>query len=377
MVPAEVHTLLALLGDARVAGGAVRDALLGVQPKDWDVATSLVPTAVQKLANDAGFAVLPTGLQHGTVTVMVNKMPLEVTTLRVDVDTDGRHAEVSFTDSWTLDAERRDLTMNSMFMDADGTVWDFFNGQADLANGVVKFVGSASKRVQEDFLRILRFFRFVGRMGSVVFDADAVRAIQRNATGLQKVSGERVWMELEKILTGNNLEEVLLSMQETGVLSVVGVSTPNVEAAVRANAMNARAETVLAALVDTVEVAEVVANAWKLSNHERTTLMFVTANSDNLHHLDHKVLVDWQKMVVVYGKDVTLELMRLTPNHAMVVSVDGWVVPVFPVNGQHMTTLGVKPGPEMGRKLKALKQAWLDSDFKLDLRKMMQMASTI
>ena len=223
MVPPQVRTLLDLLnlrsdyGDhARVAGGAVRDALLGVEPKDWDVATVLLPTEVMAMAERAGFDVIPTGLQHGTVTVVVDGMPLEVTTLRSDVETDGRHAEVEFVTDWKEDAARRDLTMNAMFMTVDGSVQDFFGGTEDLWEGRVRFVGHATDRIEEDFLRILRFFRFAGRMGVATFDVEALRAIKRLSPNLSRISGERVWMEMSKILSGNCVREVLERMEHAG-----------------------------------------------------------------------------------------------------------------------------------------------------------------
>ena len=183
----------------RVAGGAVRDLLAGVEPKDWDLATPLHPEEVIKSAEEAGFKVLPTGLQHGTVTVMVDGEPLEVTTLRVDVETDGRHADVEFTTDWKEDAARRDLTVNAMFLTMDGEVVDFFGGQQDLEDGRVRFVGNARERMAEDFLRILRFFRFHGRVGSGKFDEKDLLAIHDSTHGLAGISGERIWMEMQKI----------------------------------------------------------------------------------------------------------------------------------------------------------------------------------
>jgi tRNA nucleotidyltransferase/poly(A) polymerase len=374
MVPTQVRTLLDLLSDALVAGGAVRDALMGVEPKDWDVATSMLPEAVMEAATAAGFTVVPTGLKHGTVTVVVDGMPLEVTTLRKDVTTDGRHAEVEFVTSWETDGARRDLTMNAMFMDAEGFVNDMFGGADDLAAGTVRFVGHAAERLEEDYLRILRFFRFAGRMEVEHFDPEAMRAVARLSPNLSKVSGERVWMEMSKILTGPMLFEVLDRMRYSGVLSAVNVNSADVDKAVHVQVMGGSVVTVLAALAGTPDDALRVADTWKLSLKERYTLMHVATHADTAHTL---TLSDWKKRAVLDGKELTLEVMCLTSRRKWMDTLAKWTVPVFPLTGADILILGVKPGPEVGRKLRAAKALWLDSNFRLGKRKLLQLAATV
>lgn len=377
MVPASVHKVLNLLGDARVAGGAVRDSLMGVEPKDWDVATSLMPEAVLKAAKTQGWTTVfnDNSLAHGTVTLMVDGEPIEVTTLRVDEVTDGRHAEVSFTDDWKLDAARRDLTFNAMFMDADGEVEDFFNGVADLVEGRVRFVGNASARLQEDYLRVLRFFRFAGRMSASHWDMEALRAVKRNVNGLNRVSGERVWMELSKILTGPMVGEVLEQMVAHNVFDSLGFKDLDVEHAVLANWMGGKPETVLAALLDTPEAVEKATAEWKLSKAEREMAKFVASHTHDRVRVQNWTEMDWMKLMVMEGRERVLELLSLT-NHSVwkdeVLATRG--VPVFPLTGAALVNAGVKPGPDMGRRLKAAKQAWLDSDFTLSGKKLLQLA---
>ena len=191
--------LWAALPEARMVGGAVRDWLAGCAVADVDFAVPLPPETVMARARAAGLKVIPTGIAHGTVTVMTPDHSFEVTSLRRDVETDGRHAVVAFVDDWELDASRRDFTINAMSAAQDGTVFDYFGGREDLAAGRVRFVGTAAARIEEDYLRIFRFFRFFARYGRGAPDADAVAAITRLRDGAKSLSAERVWSELKRI----------------------------------------------------------------------------------------------------------------------------------------------------------------------------------
>jgi len=366
MVPRQVHRLAHLLSEGsdvtttRIAGGAVRDMLLGVEPKDWDMASTLLPEAVMDKAERAGYTVIPTGLQHGTVTVVVDGMPLEVTTLRADVDTDGRHADVEFITDWKEDAKRRDLTMNALFMDVDGIIFDYVDGVDDLKAGVVKFVGEPAERIQEDYLRILRYFRFVGRTGSTKFDSKALSAMLHLSPNLNKISGERVWMEMSKILTGNMLGDVLLHMEMTNVLAAIGISNPDIIMAVRANEMGGSAATVLAALVDRKDIAQSCAEAWKLSKSEQKVLHFVAGNAFTAFA---KTLDQWKVLVVEYGKDLVTEAMCLTTKTGWIRAINDWDVPVFPLTGNDVMATGMKAGPEVGQMLTMCKSYWVGTNY--------------
>ena len=213
--------VLAALPGARAVGGAVRDHLAGRAIHDVDVAVPLPPGTTSRLLRAAGLKVVETGLQHGTVTAVLDRQPVEVTSLRRDVVTDGRHAEVAWTADWEEDAARRDFTINAMSMSADGKVHDFFGGRADLAAGRVRFVGDARQRLAEDYLRALRFFRFWARYGRGEPDADAMAAIREAVPGLARLSVERVWMEMKRLLAAEDPSLALQLMANTGVLPAI------------------------------------------------------------------------------------------------------------------------------------------------------------
>jgi len=212
--------LAALTADgavARFVGGCVRDAVLGRAVKDIDLATTDEPKTVIEKLERAGLKAVPTGIAHGTVTAVAEKQPFEITTLRRDVETDGRHATVAFTDDWIADAARRDFTFNAMFCDADGTLYDPFDGRVDLESGRVRFVGDAKKRIEEDVLRLLRFFRFTAWVGHPPHDVEAVAACREFAPKLVTLSGERVRNELLKLLAAPDPLPALALMDELDV----------------------------------------------------------------------------------------------------------------------------------------------------------------
>ena len=214
-------------------GGAVRDDLLGRPVADVDFASPLSPAAVITRLAAAGIRTVPTGLAHGTVTAIIGARGFEITTLRRDIETDGRHAVVAFTDDWEKDAARRDFTINAMSMAADGKVYDYFGGRADLLAGKVRFVGNAAARISEDYLRVLRYFRFFARYSKGEPDAGAVSAITRLRDGVNRLSVERVWSELKYILSADDPSMALGIMQSTGVLELIIPEGSDVAAANR------------------------------------------------------------------------------------------------------------------------------------------------
>ncbi|CAH2247064.1 CCA tRNA nucleotidyltransferase 1, mitochondrial [Pelobates cultripes] len=206
--------------EIRIAGGAVRDLLVGNQPHDVDFATTATPDQMKAMFLKAGIRMINNkGEKHGTVTARIDDQNFEITTLRVDLQTDGRHAEVQFTTDWKGDAERRDLTINSMFLGFDGTLYDYFNGYEDLQKRCIRFVGDPAQRIQEDYLRILRYLRFYGRISEKpgIHTTATLDAIKENAPGLSGISGERIWVELKKILEGNHVNHLIQIIYELGV----------------------------------------------------------------------------------------------------------------------------------------------------------------
>ena len=210
--------------DIRIVGGAVRDILFGIKPKDVDLSTNAKPSEMIELFKQNNIHYIETGLQHGTLTVHVNKRDFEVTTLRIDAETDGRHAKVEFTHDWKLDAERRDLTFNAMSLGLDGSLYDYFGGREDLSKRRVRFVGDPRLRIQEDYLRILRYFRFYGRISLEEdnHDQETLNIIQECAEGLKKIAVERIWMEFSQILTGNYAPRLVSRMYELNVAHSIG-----------------------------------------------------------------------------------------------------------------------------------------------------------
>ncbi len=203
-----------------LAGGCVRDRLLGRIPKDYDIATTAHPEQVLNLFRKGGFKVIPTGIDHGTVTLVMDGEPIEITTLRRDVETDGRRAVVAFGNTFAEDAERRDFTINALYMDRQGAIHDFHQGQEDIRNGRLRFVGEADARIREDYLRIMRLFRFWGRFGFQP-DPGALDAVEQLCPGIAQISQERITSELIAILSGEHVAHILGTMISTGVMAVI------------------------------------------------------------------------------------------------------------------------------------------------------------
>ena len=334
--------------ELRIVGGAVRDIALGKTPKDIDLATDATPDEMIAILDKAGIKHKPTGLEHGTLTAILDSEPFEITTLRADTETDGRHAEVEFVTNWEEDAKRRDLTYNAMSMDMEGNVFDYFNGMDDLQDKVSKFVGDAEQRITEDYLRILRYFRFQGRLSTPTWDEDTLKAISSNTSGLQKISAERIWQEMSKVLAGNNVANILDHMTKTGVSKVIGLSTNDLSKVKD----NGNSIVALAQMGNTVDIAK----RWRLSNNESALLDFLVKNKNN--SLDQKKVEDM--IADGINKDLISALATLQGKD---VNIDA-EVPNFPVTGADLIATGMKPGPEIGAKLGQLKQEWKQSNFK-------------
>ena len=334
--------------ELRIVGGAVRDLALDKTPKDIDLATDATPDEMMAILDKAGIRHIPSGLDHGTITAILDKEPYEITTLRADTETDGRHAEVEFVKSWEEDAKRRDLTYNAMSMDMEGNLFDYFGGMDDLQDKVSKFVGDAEERIKEDYLRILRYFRFQGRLSTPTWDEDTLKAISSNTSGLAKVSSERIWQEMSKVLSGQNVANVLDHMTKTGVSKVIGLSTNDLSKVKD----NGNSIVALAQMGNTVDIVK----RWRLSNNESALLDFLVKNKNN--SLDQKKVEDM--IADGISKDLISALATLQGKD---VNIDA-EVPNFPVTGADLIANGMKPGPEMGAKLGQLKQKWKDSNFK-------------
>jgi poly(A) polymerase/tRNA nucleotidyltransferase (CCA-adding enzyme) len=356
-----LQRILAVLPDARIVGGAVRDALVGAPVADIDLATPEPPEVSQARLADAGLRVLPTGLAHGTVTAISNDRPFEITTLRRDVSTDGRHAEVAWTTDWRADAARRDFTINAMSLDRRGSVHDYFEGRADLAAGTVRFVGDPATRIAEDYLRSLRYFRFFARYAKGPPDAAATAAIRDAVPGLARLSAERVWSELKRILAAPDPAGAVGLMAELGVLAAImpeGAAPARLTALLAANAPPDPLLRVAALLT-----GDAAAFGARLSLARAETDRLVAlragalprpdASDADLRRLladeDGAVLID--RTFVAGGAGPAWESLRAriaaTPR------------PIFPLEGRDALALGAAPGPAIGVALRQTRAAWL------------------
>ena len=352
----------ALDGQVRLVGGVVRDTLAGVATKDIDLATPLAPEAVMAALKAAGLKSVPTGLAHGTVTAVAEGRPFEITTLRRDVATDGRHAEVAFTDDWQEDAARRDFTINALYADpATGDVFDYFSGVADLNAGIVRFIGAPLQRIAEDHLRILRFFRFYARFGSDGPDAASLSACQARANDLMALSRERIAMELLALLALPNPAPTLALMIEGGIFVPVLPEVTDAAPVARLVAREAEAGIApdalrrLSALIGAdPALAEDIANRLKLSNAHRKRMIAVAGRVDEDAKAP-RALAYWQ------GVEVAIDRLLLGNGDARLL-ID-WAPPRFPVTGGAIVARGVQAGPEVARILQAAERQWVAEGF--------------
>lgn len=386
-----LQALLALLnqddGQARVAGGAVRNALLGQAISDVDIATTLVPRDVMLRLKGAGHKAVPTGIEHGTVTAVVAGDAFEVTTLRQDVETDGRHAKVLYGTDWEADARRRDLTMNALYLEADGTVVDPLGGLPDVMAQNVRFIDDAETRIKEDYLRILRFFRFFAWYGKFRPDADGLKACARLKEGLDGLSAERVWHELSKLLAAPDPSRALLWMRQTGVLGRIlpesekwGIdAVPNLIACEQANLWPPEALLRLMAIIPPMtERIEVLSKRLKLPNKVRDRLLAWAETEMPDPMLKQPAFQRW-----AYWHNQTAVEDRLRLGIAVADDnqkkfarqlnwLKRWEKPKYPLKGGDLIASGMTPGPEVSATLKQLEQVWVDSDFTLGRDELLQ-----
>ncbi len=368
--------------EARVIGGAVRNALMRLPPGDFDVATTAPPDEVTRRAEAAGFKAIPTGIDHGTVTIVIEGKPFEVTTLREDVETFGRHAKVRFGRDWKRDAERRDFTMNALSVSADGAVHDYVGGLADLAARRVRFIGDAATRIAEDYLRILRFFRFHAIYGEGAPDPAGLHAAIVARGGLEQLSRERVRMELMKLLVAPRAGPALTVMAETGLLVQVLGGVPlladfarmiEIEAALglapdpvrRLGALN----------VTIVEDAERLRARLRLFNAEHDRLASATEGWRGIT----PAIGETAARVLVYriGAERFTERVLLAFARSGVPASDAawqalaslpgrWSAPTFPLRAADFIARGVEKGPALGAALTRAEEAWIAAGFPAD-----------
>ena len=332
--------------EIRLVGGVVRDLALKKFPKDVDLATDANPNDVVELLNKNNIKNKPTGIEHGTITAIINKTPYEITTLRADKETDGRRAKVQFVKDWKQDAERRDLTYNAMSLDFKGKLYDYFGGMDDLQDKVSAFVGDPDEIIKEDFLRILRYFRFQSKLEDPKWDQNTIKAIANNADDLKRISVERIWSELKKMLVSRNVEESLRYMGQTGVAKAIDLPVENASM-IKRLAKTEDPIVPLAVLVDDITLAE----TWKMSKEETQLLRFLVQNKKT--SLTKESAIDF--IHDGYSKKMVLDLINLQGKKALDDVVRNYEAPQFPVQGRDLIAKGMKPGVDVGRQLAQLR----------------------
>jgi poly(A) polymerase len=378
--------LLALLdGDgeeARVVGGAVRNALMGLPIGEVDIATTALPDEVMRRSSAEGFKVVPTGIEHGTVTVIVHGVPFEVTTLREDVETYGRRAKVAFGRDWRRDAERRDFAINALSVSRSGQVFDYVDGLADIVARRVRFIGNPEQRIAEDYLRILRFFRFHALYGTGLPNAEGLLAVIRARAGLDTLARERVRMEMMKLVVAPHATPTLATMSEAGILVAVlgGVPylahfemTAKVEAATGQPADPVRRLGALGAQVK--EDADRLGKQLRLSNVEHGRIhsmadgwrLIDPAAAEQAAHallyrlgterFTDRVLLAWA-CADAGAADARWHRLATLPRR--------WSPPEFPLQAAHFIERGIARGPALGRALSMAEDAWVAADFPND-----------
>ncbi len=368
---------------ALFVGGCVRNALLGEEVHDIDIATSLKPEAVLALMQDKGIKVVPTGIDHGTVTAVLSDRAYEITTLRQDIKTDGRHAEVVFSDDWLEDAKRRDFTMNALYMDEEGAVYDFLgNGIADAKARHIRFIGDAEQRIEEDALRVLRFFRFHAVYGGEILDEKGLEACRKAADEgkLDHLSRERITQEFLKILGSDRAATILELMFANSVLG------------------DLRLESFQPDVLDHVCTFQ---KQYGLRQISARLYAFCGFDPDNLAALSHRLLLPKVFIKDAQAIHKAMQIGDLADEHTLKVAlykcgrvataqalmmglatdrimngaakrlldvVKNWEIPTFPLSGDDLIKQGVKPGPELGAKLEALEEEWIANGFQETMR---------
>jgi poly(A) polymerase len=375
--------------EARFVGGCVRDFILGEPVDDIDIATQEPPKRVIELLTDSGIKAIPIGINHGTITAIVKNKKFEITTLRRDIETDGRHAVVEYTDDWKKDAARRDFTINAISIDLEGNIFDYFTGRQDLASKVIRFVGDAPDRIKEDYLRILRYFRFIATLDLDVGDKRDIDACAENASNLSVLSAERLRSELFKILSSNMKKNIIPLMYHKGILCniIPHIVTPDrLLELIRLETNHSINESNLpdpirrlAALIETdiAGVAEITATL-KLSKIERNRLTNLKSHTDQIRwdmtynesqrviykrgakEVIDLVFLNWADMIITSRKNIT----NFEEGWLSVISIAQQNIEKeikFPIKGQDAINLGLLPGRKISQLLSQVEEWWLDN----------------
>lgn len=371
--------------EIRIVGGAVRDTLLARDVQEVDLATQLTPPEVVDLLTRAGIRAIPTGIAHGTVTALMGAHGFEITTLRRDAKCDGRHAEVVFSQSWEEDARRRDFTINALYADFEGKISDFTGGISDLEAKNLRFIGEATQRVREDYLRILRYYRFAAQLGFPPENNEARRACRAEAPGISRLSGERIAAEMMKMLSLAVPDDAVWSaMQDDGVFAeAFGFegrrSLSPIAAAEHGLSLKPDPLRRLAFLLPSAQACEMLRARWKLSNADGATLRLLLVHrgsiTDAMTEKAQKALLRklggaafLSVVAIAWADEMTNNtgLQSVSAYAAMGALARGWTIPQFPLRGQDLLAHGLMPGAALGEALLQLEAIWEAEDYRPD-----------
>ena len=369
--------------NVRFVGGCVRKALCGESIDDVDLATSLEPDNVKKRLNKENIKVVDTGIAHGTVTAIINKKKFEITTLRKDISTDGRHANVEFTSSWEQDSLRRDFTINAIYVDIEGRIFDPQNGIVDLQKGKIKFIGNPDDRIQEDYLRILRYFRFFAQYSKIEFDQNIIRSIKKYINGLNKISNERIFNELKKILKLDNIYNLFSQDISKEIILNIFPQFKYYERLKIISSLNKKLrdkyddDLILALLiVDGSNNYEYFCYKYKTSNSIKNRIKNISVNFENLKSKKFYSEENMQKLIYLFNKDCVRDLILFSIfinskiNTLDIEKLMNYInickIPKFPISGDYLKEHGYETGQALGKELKSLEEKWIDNNFVIE-----------
>jgi len=372
----------------RFVGGCVRKSISGESIDDIDLATILEPDEVKKKLNKENIKVIDTGISHGTVTAIINNKKFEITTLRKDLTTDGRHANVIFTSDWKEDAFRRDFTINAIYADIQGRIFDPLNGISDLQNGVVKFIGTPDERIQEDYLRILRYFRFFTQYSKVDHNEEVISSIKKYINGLNRISNERIYDELNKIILLGNLLNLFSNSISNEIIVNIFPQLKYYERLKKFESLNQQlkleydSNLILALLIlDESNDYEYFCHKYKTSNAVKSRFKNISENFENLKSKKFYTEENIKKLIYLSNKNYVRDLMLFsicantkTKNFSAETLLDFvsiCKIPKFPISGDYLKQYGYSSGQALGKKLKSLEEKWIQNNFVID-KKMLE-----
>ena len=369
-------------GDTKVkfVGGCVRKTLYGQSIDDIDLATTLEPNEVKDKLSKNNIKVIDTGIEHGTITALVNKKSFEITTLRKDISTDGRHAKVEYTKSWNEDAKRRDLTINSIYASIDGQIFDPYNGIEDLYNGKIKFIGLAEERIQEDYLRILRYFRFFTQYSQVDHDNNIIRYIKKNINGLNQISKERIFDEIKKILSSKNFYKLFTNQTSKEIILNIFPQFKYHERLKIFSKLDNKLKvkfdyTLILTLliVDQTDNYEFFCYKYKTSNFIKNRCKNIFKHFENLNSKKFYSEENLKKLIYFIDKNNVIDLLLFSTcinKYANKVNIEKLLKyvstckkPKFPITGEDLKNYGYESGKKLGNKLKELEEKWIQNNF--------------